>query len=378
MHRLKLGLIINPLAGIGGPAALKGSDGAKTVAAARAAGAVSQVVKRVTKALSPLLEVADEISWKTCSGPMGVSLLIDLGFPDIEVVCSVPGGFLGTSAADSRRAVQQLQAKSIDLLVFAGGDGTARDIYDASGPGLVVLGIPCGVKMHSSVFTRHLLGVAPLVLDLLGNRLLTAGVGEVRDIDEQAFRNGLVKTRYYGELPVLESLRYMQHTKVSGREVEALVVEEIAADFVDDMQADQTYFVGSGSTMARVMSSLNLTYTLLGVDVVRNRQLVQLDATEAQLYQLASTQPCTIAMTVIGGQGHLFGRGNQQFSARVIDAVGPQNIDILATKSKIEALEGEPFIVDTSDSDLDDKLTGLVKVRTGYEDAVFYRVVAQR
>jgi predicted polyphosphate/ATP-dependent NAD kinase len=160
--------------------------------------------------------------------------------------------------------------------------------------------------------------------------------------------------------------------------VEALVVEEIAADFVDDMQADQTYFVGSGSTMARVMSSLNLTCTLLGIDVVRNRQLVQMDATEAQLYQLATTQPCTIAMTVIGGQGHLFGRGNQQFSARVIAAVGPHNIDILATKSKIEALAGEPFIVDTSDSDLDDKLTGLIKVRTGYEDAVFYRVVAQR
>jgi len=142
MNRLKLGLIINPLAGIGGPAALKGSDGAETVAAARASGAVSQVVRRVTKALSPLLEVADEISWKTCSGPMGAALFIDLGFPDIEVVCSVPAGFLGTSAVDSRRAVQQLQSKSIDLLVFAGGDGTARDICDASGPGLVVLGIP--------------------------------------------------------------------------------------------------------------------------------------------------------------------------------------------------------------------------------------------
>jgi predicted polyphosphate/ATP-dependent NAD kinase len=377
MNRLKLGLILNPLAGIGGPAALKGSDGARTVAAARAAGAVSQVATRVTKALSPLLEVSDEISWKTCSGRMGATLLVDLGFSNIEIVCSVPGSS-DTSAADTRRAVKQLRAQSIDLLIFAGGDGTARDICDAGGPGLVVLGIPCGVKMHSGVFARHLLGIAPLVLDLLANRLITAGVGEVRDIDEQAFRKGLVKTRYYGELQVPESLRYMQHTKVAGREVEALVVEEIAADFVDDMQADRTYFVGSGSTMARVMSSLNLAYTLLGVDVVRNRQLVQMDATEDQLYQLAATRPCTIVITVIGGQGHLFGRGNQQFSARVIDAVGQHNIDILATKSKLEALAGEPFIVDTSDSELDDKLTGLVRVRTGYEDAVFYRVVAQR
>ena len=376
MHRITLGLIINPLAGIGGPAALKGSDGADTVAKAQIAGAVSQVVARVTRALQPLGEVADGISWKTCSGNMGQALLSDQQFPDIEVVY-VTQDAASSSATDTRRAVQQLQASGIDLLIFAGGDGTARDIYDVSSPGLVVLGIPCGVKMHSGVFARHLQGIAPLVKELLASRLVTATAGEVRDIDEQALRESVVNSRFYGELLVPESLRYVQHTKVAGREVEALVVEEIAADFIDSMQVDCTYFIGSGTTMARVMSGLHLTYTLLGVDVIKNSQLVQLDANEQQLHQLALSRSCSIAMTVIGGQGHLFGRGNQQFSARVIEAVGAQNIDVLATKSKLEGLAGEPFIVDTSDPSLDKKLTGLIKVRTGYEDAVFYRVIAQ-
>ncbi len=376
MHTITLGLIINPLAGIGGPVALKGSDGADVVAKAKMAGAVSQVAARVTKALYPLREVAHEISWKTCSGVMGASLLTDLQFPDVEVVYAAEDADFSL-AADTRHAVQLIQSSSIDLLIFAGGDGTARDIYDAGSPGLVVLGVPCGVKMHSGVFARHLQGVAPLVIELLANRLVTATAGEIRDIDEQALRAGVVKSRFYGELPVPESLRYVQHTKVAGREVEALVVEEIAADFIESMQADQTYFIGPGSTMARVMSGLNLDSTLLGVDIIKNSQLVQLDANEQQLYQQASSQPCSIAVSVIGGQGHLFGRGNQQFSARVIEAVGAENIDVLATKSKLENLAGEPFIVDTSDPELDLSLTGLIRVRTGYEDAVFYRVLAQ-
>jgi predicted polyphosphate/ATP-dependent NAD kinase len=183
-----------------------------------------------------------------------------------------------------------------------------------------------------------------------------------------------VRAEYYGEMTVPEELRYIQQTKTGGVEVEALVLQEIAADMVERMEPETCYLIGSGTTAAAIMENLNLGNTLLGVDVVLNNELLLADANESELYTLVESARSEIVVTVIGGQGHIFGRGNQQLSPRVIRAVGTGNINIIATKSKLEALEGKPLLVDTGDQLLDEELTGLMRVTTGYEDSVLYCV----
>ena len=180
--------------------------------------------------------------------------------------------------------------------------------------------------------------------------------------------------KYRGEMTVPEELRYIQQTKSGGVEVEALVLQEIAAEVIDSMKAGVQYFVGSGTTTAAVMEPLNLENTLLGVDVIKDGELILSDATESQIFSLVESTPSGIVVTVIGGQGHIFGRGNQQFSPRVIRAVGLENLHVIATKTKLESLQGKPLLVDTGDHSLDKELSGLRRVTTGYEDSVLCRV----
>ncbi len=371
--RLRIGLILNPVAGIGGPAALKGSDGVETVQRAQALGFETQVEVRTRLALDQLRPHAARFRLFTYGGPMGESVLADYGF-DFEVVGNPEGKT--TNPEDTRAAVRCLQQYDLDMLLFAGGDGTARDIFDALRPGQVVLGVPCGVKMHSGVFAINPVAAGKLVARICCGQLASVAEREVRDIDEEAFRQGKVRTRYYGEMCVPDALSYVQQTKTGGREVEAIVVADIAAEVVENMSAGVFYLVGSGSTTAAIMDALHLPNTLLGVDVVRDRALVLADANEVQLYDIVVKDRAQIIVTVIGGQGHIFGRGNQQLSPRVIRQVGLDHLTIVATKSKLNDLGDSGLLVDTGDAKLDQELTGLYKVTTGYEDAVLCRVSA--
>jgi predicted polyphosphate/ATP-dependent NAD kinase len=365
--KLKVGLLLNPMAGVGGPVGLKGSDGVYEEAIRR--GGKSQVSERVALCLHALAE--ETIEWFTLSGGMGADLLKELEI-DHRVVAQVP---IKTTGVNTRKGVKALAGAGIDLLLFAGGDGTARDVFDEFDKIPAALGIPCGVKMHSGVFATSPRAAAELVNKLIAGELLSVINAEIRDIDEASFREGVVKTKYHGELPVPNDLRYMQQTKIGGREVEALVVQEIAADFVDNMDADIMYIMGSGSTIATVMETLGLPATLLGIDVIKGGQLIATDATEQQLLDmLVDGVSAKIVVTVIGGQGHIFGRGNQQLSSAVIRRVGIDHIEILATKEKLAGLEHRPLLVDTGDEKLDMALSGMRTIVTGYEDRVFYRV----
>ena len=369
-RRLVIGLVTNPLAGIGGPAALKGSDGAEIVKLAKQAGIQSKVTERTSLALQGLELVKDKIEIIAFAGGMGGDAVLGASLSFIEVGLTSEM----TSADDTRQAVKVIQAMGVDILLFAGGDGTARDVCDALTPGQVVLGIPCGVKMHSGVFANNPKAAGTIVRDIVEGNLTTVTDAEVRDIDEEAFRNGIVRAEYYGEMTVPEELRYIQQTKSGGVEVESLVLHEIAADVVEKMEPGTHYLIGSGTTAAAIMENLNLDNTLLGVDVVLNEKLLIADAKESDLSSLVQSGSSEIVVTVIGGQGHIFGRGNQQLSPKVIRAVGLNHITIIATKSKLEALEGKPLLVDTGDPLLDDELCGLIRVTTGYEDSVLYRV----
>jgi predicted polyphosphate/ATP-dependent NAD kinase len=371
MNRIRLGLIVNPLAGIGGAVGLKGSDGSDIVAQALALGAEKKAASRVAITLQQLQPVASQIDWLTWGGDMGEQALRDAGFA-VQVLGQPAQA--SSQPEDTIAAATALKNAGIDLLLFAGGDGTARDIVRAVATSIPVLGIPAGVKIHSGVYAVHARGAADIILNMLRGELVSLTEGEVRDIDEDAFRHGRVQARHFGELKVPAAGRYLQHVKCGGREVEELVLQEIAAHVTDRMEPDVLYIVGPGTTTRAIFDHLSLPKTLLGVDLLLNENLVQADATEQHILEWQQRFPSQIIVTLIGGQGHIFGRGNHQISPQVIHNSGTGHIQIVATRSKLKELEGRPLLVDTWDDATNQLLRGFLPVITGYDDVVLYAV----
>ena len=365
--QFRLGLIVNPYAGLGGSVALKGSDGVAEQALAM--GASPKAHLRMIEALKVLLPYKDRIEIYTASGEMGENIAREVGFT-IKMVFQAPNR---PEAKDTQESVKVLNQTTIDLLLFAGGDGTARDIFQVVREDLPVLGVPAGVKIHSGVY-----GITPkasglVVKMLLEGELVSLMHADVMDIDESAFRDGVVKAKRFGEMLVPAEPRYIQAVKMGGKESNELVLADIAADVIESME-DELYVMGSGSTVAAVMESLDLDNTLLGVDLVLDEQLVESDLTAQDLLELTEGRPTKLVITLIGGQGHIFGRGNQQLSPELIRRIGKENIIILATKRKLKALEGRPLIVDSGDPHLDSELSGYYQITTGYHDSVMYQV----
>lgn len=369
----RLGLILNPVAGIGGAVGLKGSDGREVVERAVALGARPHAHERAVRSLKVMAALRDRIELFTCADPMGESAAREAGFE--PRILGEPHT-AATSAEDTMAAAKLMRDLPVDLLLFVGGDGTARDVCRAVAQSLPALGIPAGVKMHSGVYAVSPEAAGELVLSLVRGGLVDIAEAEVRDLDEEAFRQGAVRSRHFGELLVPAAGRYIQHTKVGGREVEELVIQDIAAYFLEEMDPATLYILGPGTTTWAIKDLLGIEGTLLGVDVVLGRECIARDAGESRLLEVldAHDGPAKIVVTVIGGQGHVFGRGNQQISARVIRRVGIDNIVIVAAKSKIGALEGRPLLVDTDDPELDRALQLYMRVITGYRDAILYPI----
>jgi len=367
----KLGLIINPFAGIGGRVGLKGSDGEKIRDRALALGGKKLAQKKTAIALEILKPLADKLKVFTVSGEMGQDLCQAQGFESHVILnCASP-----STEKDTIDAVKALEAEKVDLILFAGGDGTARNIYQACQQDTLVLGIPAGVKIHSGVYAISPKAAGLLVKDLVEGKILSLLSADVVDIDEQAFRAGRVSARKYGDLSVPAALEYVQAVKNGGQEVEALVLDDIAADIVESMDDDVYYVIGSGSTCAAIMQLLGLPNTLLGSDIVINGQLFKTDAVERDFLELLNAdKPLKFVITVIGGQGHILGRGNQQLSPSVIRQAGWDNFQVVASKGKLKTLDGRPLLVDTGDTALDEALSGRIKVITGYHDSVLYPV----
>ena len=293
----RLGLIVNPLAGLGGAIALKGSDDIQTVDAAVSLGAVPRANQRTLQALSVLTSL--DIDIITYPDAMGETAAREAGFSPV-VLGATQSGL--TTANDTECAAQELIAYGIDLLLFAGGDGTARNICNVVTNGFPVLGIPAGVKIHSGVYAVTPKAAGEIVAMLACGDLVTLAEQEVRDIDEQAFREGRVSAKHYGNLFVPQEHRYLQNVKESGKEVEALVLDDIAAGFADTMEEGVRYIMGSGSTVAALMAHLNLDNTLLGVDVIEDGELIASDCTAAELLLLTNNHPTILVITIIGGQ----------------------------------------------------------------------------
>ncbi|MCW8854828.1 MAG: ATP-NAD kinase family protein [Gammaproteobacteria bacterium] len=373
----RLGLVINPLAGIGGSVALKGSDGTETVKAAYQLGARPRAQDRTASALEQIQPYRDQIKIYTAANAMGEDLCRQMGF-DVELVSHhIPDE---TSADDTEACVGQLLAQGIDLLLFAGGDGTARNVFHVMQENnqdqmLPVIGVPAGCKIHSAVYAVTPKHAGELLALIIKGRPLAVQEAAVMDIDEAAFRDDRVRAKLYGQLHVPAESQYMQNMKDGGVEHEALVLQDIAAYINETMDDDVLYFMGSGSTPKAIMDELGLESTLLGVDLVENQQLVASDVNEKQILSfLKNGKPAKIILTIIGGQGHLFGRGNQQFSSEVIRKIGKENIIIIATPEKLHALNGQPVRVDTGDEKLNDELCGMIQIITGYDQHTLYKI----
>ncbi len=370
MNGKHLGLIVNPVAGLGGRVGLKGSDGPKVQEKARQLGAVPVAHDRAAQALERIRPARDAFNLVTYPGEMGEDTARRCGFSP-AVIGQIERG--RTTAVDTRRAALEMRDLGVDLLLFAGGDGTARDIYEAVRVDLAVLGIPAGVKIHSAVFASNPLNAGELALLYLQGRARLREA-EVMDIDEEALRQDVVSARLYGYLRIPFQGHLVQGLKAASSPGESAALEAIAADVLDGMEPEWLYILGPGTTTRAITSRLGLPKTLIGVDVVRAGQIVALDVNESQLLQLLEEGPARIVVTPIGGQGYLFGRGNQQISPAVLRQIGRENIIVIATVQKIQSLGGRPLLVDTGDRSVDAMLSGYVRVITGYRERALYRV----
>jgi len=368
----KLGVIVNPIAGMGGRVGLKGSDGAETLRRARQLGARPESPRRAVEGLEVVSRMRDALEILTYPAEMGEDECREAGF-EPRVIGSIRSG--ETTSEDTEKAAAEMAAAGASLILFAGGDGTARDLCDAIGERTPVLGIPAGVKIHSAAYAVTPSSAGEVATGFLEGRLTETRAAEVMDIDEDAFRQGIVAARLYGYLLVPEERRLLQSVKSGGVQAEKHALRGIAEDLIVGMEGDDRhYIIGPGTTTRSLMERLGLANTLLGVDVIRNGKLVASDVTEAGLLEIVDRHRARIVVTVIGGQGHVFGRGNQQLSPEVIRKVGRENIIVVATKEKLVSLSGRPLLVDTGDEALDQELSGYMRVTTGYRDYVVCKV----
>lgn len=369
----KLGLIVNPVAGMGGSVGLKGSDGLEILKRARELGAVPQAPKRTKQALEGISFLKDQIEIITYPGEMGENVARDCGF-NTTVIGSIDQNI--TTPEDTQNAAMDMKKFGVDLILFAGGDGTARNIYDAVGVNIPVLGIPAGVKIHSAVYGQNPKRAGELAKLFLQDKVVELKEVEVMDIDEDAFREEMVIARLYGYLKVPFEKKFVQNRKSGGVAGERASLASMANYIIDTMLDDYIYIIGPGTTTRSIMDRLGLDNTLLGVDVVYKKQLVAKDVTEKELLKIIAGRKTKIIVTIIGGQGYIFGRGNQQLSPAVINQIQKENIIVVASRDKLNTIFGSSMLIDTGDNETNNMLEGYYRVVVGYEDFIMYRAEA--
>jgi predicted polyphosphate/ATP-dependent NAD kinase len=363
----RLGLVVNPIAGLGGAVALKGTDGAARDEALRR-GARPLAASRAARALARLR--GDDIEMLVGGGAMGEAVARERGFRPIAVSPARDR----TTAEDTTRAAAEMRRLGADLVLFAGGDGTARDVFAALGHDVPMLGIPTGVKMQSAVFATSPEN-AGLLADASARGAAPLRDAELLDLDETMLPLGIVAARLHGVARVPYERRLLQQAKCRATSPE-VALEGACAALAASLEPDVVTLFGPGTTTQLVLARLGLAGTLLGVDAVLDGALLGRDLTETEILRLIEGRAARIVVGVVGGQGFLFGRGNQQISAAVIRRVGPDRITIIAGADKIIALEAGALFVDTGDAQLDAMLSGYRRVQTAPGQALLCHVLA--
>jgi len=367
-----VGLIVNPVAGLGGAAGLKGSDFPNV----RELTADREPVSpgRARDAMNELARSSNNLVVVAAGGEMGEAAARDAR---LKVVTVPHPEKKPTTAADTRLAAKAIVKSGAEVLLFVGGDGTAVDIFEAVGASIPVLGIPSGVKMHSGVFALSPRAAASVVRAYLDAASPSVAMGEVLDVDEDLYRAGRILPRLRGMMRVPSGPRLVQPPKGRGMVPDHVQVRMLAEAVARAMDPESTYVFGPGSTTAAVLESLGIPGTLLGVDVVRNRHLVAGDVDDRALAQ-AITGDAKVVVSPIGGQGFVFGRGNQQISPDVLRRAGREGLLIVSTEDKLIGLGGLPLRVDTGDRELDGSIAGngYIRVLTGPDAWMVYPIEA--
>ncbi len=359
----KVGFIINPIAGMGGSVGLKGTDGPEALSKALSRGAKPSAGERAATSLREMKNLKN-IEFLVGAGQMGENLLRGLNSKlSITLLnhnqTTQP---FATSRDDTVRIAKQIAAEKPDLLLFCGGDGTARDLLDAIHQELPVIGIPAGVKMHSAVFA-----ITPKAAGKLATNFLEGGLelheGEVMDVDEEAYREGRLAVKLYGFLLVPQEPFLIQTAKAVLPETldEHENVKAIARQIVEEMNPETVYILGAGTTVKAIADELDEPKTLLGVDVFKNRHRIVADAAAKDLESILKRETSVkIIVSPIGQQGHIFGRGTQQVTPQILRHVGRENVIVIASQAKIAKLKS--LYIDTGDADLDAMFRGYMKV----------------
>lgn len=368
MTTVKLGFIVNPIAGMGGKVGLKGTDNVLKEAIARGAEPIAP--KRATEFLQKLKEnsLDTSIQLLSCPGIMGEKEAEAASFNVHTLPMRIAEA---TTAADTRNAVKLLKTSKVDLIVFIGGDGTARDVLDAMQGSTEppVLGVPAGVKMYSGIFAINPSDAVDVVL-AFANSQAEITEFEIMDADEEAIRNDTLTVRLHGFMRGPFLPMHIQGSKEASPET----VDErdnqiaIAKFIIEEMHPDETYILGPGTTVKRIAELLGTEKTVLGVDIYKNGTVI-LDVDEKTiLREVDDWQRACIIVSPIGHQGILLGRGNQQISPKIIQKVGKGRIIVAATKNKLQSIEGDVLRIDTGEPKVDSMLKGYVRVVTDYRE----------
>jgi predicted polyphosphate/ATP-dependent NAD kinase len=364
-----VGFIVNPIAGMGGAVGLKGTDGKATLEKAITLGATPIAPSRAESFLSEFKLAERRTKLIVGAGRMGEDEARNCGF-----------GFTvlrdrkkETTAEDTVEAAKKIGRAGADLLIFCGGDGTARDILDAIDTKLPVLGVPTGVKMHSAVFAVDPKAAARLAIEFLWKEL-PIREAEVMDVDEEAFRKGLLSAKLYGYLLTPYEPNLIQGVKMASPLIKSEMRNQaaIAVYVIEKMEPSTIYIIGPGTTTRTIADLMDEKKTLLGVDLFCNKKLLAKDVNEKQILEEIKGKTAKIIVTPIGGQGFIFGRGNQQISPVVIRQVGRDNIIVVAAEGKSRNLKS--LRVDTGDPSLDNELHGKMTVITDYKRELMMQI----
>ena len=354
---VRIGLIINPVAGMGGSVGLKGTDGNVDEAIRR--GAVPRAAQRAEETIA-ILSRNPDIFFLTCSGAMGEDALRAAGCRNFSVE------YLSaehSSGNDTKTAAAKFRDLGAALILFCGGDGTARDIFDAVRNTVPILGIPAGVKMYSGVFALDPVRAAEVAL-LAGS--LPARDAEILDIDEEAYRKGEFVTRLYGfaRTPALRDLVQLPK-EIQEQQDDDSAKDAIARFIARIMVPGTVYILGAGTTTERIARSLGIEKTLLGVDVILDGKCIAADADERTLLRILSDHSgdTKIIVSPLGAQGFILGRGSQQISAEVLRKCTIGNLIVVATPQKLA--ETPVLHIDSGDRELDASFGEFVSVVCG-------------
>lgn len=369
----RLGLLVNPIAGMGGRVALRGTDGVEVLTRARERGAKPVAPGRARRALETLVRLNPSIRVVAAPGGMGGDVAQAVGMTAVSTGPVRPGP---TTAEDTRTAALAMLEAGVGLLLFAGGDGTARDIHDVVDGELPLLGIPTGVKMHSGVFASTPIRAGEIAAQFL-TRHGDVGVrsAEIADLDEAHLRAGGITARLYGvaRVPRVPGVLNAKAARPS----DAVALQAACADVATALEPATVYLFGPGTTTGQVLAVLGLPSTLLGIDAVKDGRLTGQDLDEAALLALTAEEDRVhLVLGVIGGQGSLLGRGNQQLSPTVLRRIGRERITVLAGEDKLAALHPPVLRVDTGDDALDQELSGYIRVQVAPRRVMLMRVAA--